>query len=198
MDLPAFADLLGNSVNAKTLLMGVLGLLLLGATPRVGLVRALTLGWRSTFTRTTPQSVRTAEIVVLQEDLQSLEKGQYVTVIGGKGNGKSRLIDTTLNHTFGVIKTSVTEKLFFINSPLLIINIASSVSRSLVNERSLVPTKMPSSIRSSRGSRVSMLRFSNCPVMLNECFSSTDSFSSAHQSLLLEFQNVRLENRMLK
>ncbi|RYH01490.1 hypothetical protein EON65_48335 [archaeon] len=110
MDLPAFSDLLSIAANDKTLIAGssaVLGLSLLGATPRIGLVRALTLGWRSAVKTTYPLSVRKAEVVALRETLQSLEKGQYVTVIGGKGNGKSCLIDTCLNRTFGVVKTSV-------------------------------------------------------------------------------------------
>jgi hypothetical protein len=110
MELPAFSfsDLLTMAVNAKALLAGssaVLGLSI--GAKKVGLVRALTLGWRSAIKTTTPLSVRTAEIDALKETLQSLQTGQYVTVIGGKGNGKSRLIDTTLNRTFGVIKTSV-------------------------------------------------------------------------------------------
>lgn len=85
----------------------LVGLSLLGVTPRVGLVRALTLGWRSAIKTTYPLSVRTAEVVALRKDLQSLQKGQYVAIIGGKGNGKSCLIGTCLNLTFGAIKTSV-------------------------------------------------------------------------------------------
>lgn len=112
MELPSFSDLLSIAVDAKALLAGsgaVLGLSLLGATPRVGLVRALTLGLRSAIKTTNPLSVRTPEIVALRETLQSLQKGQYVTVIGGKGNGKSCLIDSCLNRTFGVVKTSVSD-----------------------------------------------------------------------------------------
>ncbi|RYH05573.1 hypothetical protein EON65_44335 [archaeon] len=53
------------------------------------LVRALTLGWP-----TYSLSVRKGETVALNKTLQTLEKGQYIAVIGGKGNGKSCLIDT--------------------------------------------------------------------------------------------------------
>jgi ABC-type Mn2+/Zn2+ transport system ATPase subunit len=36
-----------------------------------------------------------------------MEKGSYITVTGGKGNGKTCLIDTTLNRHHGVVKISV-------------------------------------------------------------------------------------------
>lgn len=110
MELPVFyfSDLLSMAINDKTLLAGstaVLGLSI--GVKKVGLVRALTLGWRSAIKMTYPLSVRTAEIDALKESLQSLQQGQYITVLGGKGNGKSRLIDTALNRTYGVMKTSV-------------------------------------------------------------------------------------------
>ena len=110
MELPVFyfSDLLSMAINDKTLLAGstaVIGLSI--GVKKVGLVRALTLGWRSAIKMTYPLSVRTAEIDALKESLQSLQQGQYVTVLGRKGSGKSRLIDTALNRTYGVIKTSV-------------------------------------------------------------------------------------------
>ena len=78
-----------------------------GVIPRVGLVRALTFGWESYFKKSYPLSVRATEIKRLNESILSMEKGSYITVIGGKGNGKSCLIDTTLNGHLGVAKIGV-------------------------------------------------------------------------------------------
>jgi guanylate kinase len=36
-----------------------------------------------------------------------MKKGSYIVVTGEKGNGKTCLIDTTLNRHFGVVKISV-------------------------------------------------------------------------------------------
>jgi hypothetical protein len=36
-----------------------------------------------------------------------MQRGSYITVTGGKGNGKTCLIDTTLNRHFGVVKIGV-------------------------------------------------------------------------------------------
>ncbi|RYG99769.1 hypothetical protein EON65_49980 [archaeon] len=65
------------------------------------------MGWQRAIKTTYPLSVRKGEIIALNKTLQTLEKGQYITVIGGKGNGKSCRIDTCLNRSFGVVKTSV-------------------------------------------------------------------------------------------
>lgn len=78
-----------------------------GIIPRIGFGRALMLGWKSYFKVTYPLSVRTSEIKKLRELIPSLEKGSYITVIGGKGYGKSCLIDTTLNYQHGVVKIDV-------------------------------------------------------------------------------------------
>ena len=97
--------------NAKAVLGigGMVGLgQVLGFVPRIGLVRAIKLKYHSKFFGVShPKSVRTHEINVLTNRINSMEKGQYITVIGGKGNGKSCLIDTALEHTPGVVKTSV-------------------------------------------------------------------------------------------
>ncbi|RYH07975.1 hypothetical protein EON65_41285 [archaeon] len=108
--MESLSEILAMAADAKALIAGsttILGLSLLGATPRIGLVRALTLGWRSGIKTIYPLSVRKGEIIALNRTLQTLEKGQYITVVGGKGNGKSCLIDTCLNRSFGVVKTSV-------------------------------------------------------------------------------------------
>ena len=78
-----------------------------GVLPRVGLVRALSLGFKSYFETTYPLSVRKSEIKHLNDLILRMKKGSYITVIGGKGNGKTCLIDTTLNHHLGVVKISV-------------------------------------------------------------------------------------------
>ena len=78
-----------------------------GVIPRVGLVRALSLGYKSYFQTTYPLSVRESEIKQLNDSILLLKKGSYITVTGGKGNGKTCLINTTLNHHLGVVKISV-------------------------------------------------------------------------------------------
>ena len=95
--------------NSKAIL-GAGGLALIsatGAVPRLGFGRALTLGWGSYFRTTHPLSIRKAEILRLNESILSMKQGSYITVIGGKGNGKSCLIDTALNRNFGVVKIDV-------------------------------------------------------------------------------------------
>ena len=78
-----------------------------GVLPRVGLVRALSLGFKSYFETTYPLSVRKSEIKQLNDLILRMKKGSYITVTGGKGNGKTCLIDTTLNRHLGVVKISV-------------------------------------------------------------------------------------------
>ena len=78
-----------------------------GVIPRVGLVRALSLGFKSYFTTTYPLSVRKSEIKQLNDMILRLKNGSYIIVTGEKGNGKTCLINTTLNHHHGVVKISV-------------------------------------------------------------------------------------------
>ena len=78
-----------------------------GVIPRVGFVRALTLGYKSYFKTTYPLSVRKSEIKQLNDSILWMDKGDYITVTGGKGIGKTCLIDTTLNRHHGVVKISV-------------------------------------------------------------------------------------------
>ena len=78
-----------------------------GVIPRVGLVRALSLGFRSYFKTTYPLSVRASEIKQLNDSILRMKKGSYIVVTGEKGNGKTCLIDTTLNRHLGVVKISV-------------------------------------------------------------------------------------------
>lgn len=76
------------------------------AMPRFGLVRAFTLGWGSYFKTTYPLSVRKLEINQLNDSLQIMQRGSYITIIGRKGTGKTCLVDTTLNRQHGVVKFS--------------------------------------------------------------------------------------------
>ena len=78
-----------------------------GVITRVGLGRALSLGFKSYFKTTYPLSVRHSEIKQLNDLILRMKKGTYITVTGGKGNGKTCLIDTTLNRHLGVVKISV-------------------------------------------------------------------------------------------
>ena len=78
-----------------------------GVIPPVGLVRALSLGFKSYFKTTYPLSVRASEIKQLNDSILRMKKGSYIVVTGEKGNGKTCLIDTTLNRHLGVVKISV-------------------------------------------------------------------------------------------
>jgi len=78
-----------------------------GFIPRVGLVRALSLGFKSYLKTAYPLSARKSDINQLSDSLLWMEKGHYITVTGGKGIGKTCLIDTTLNRHLGVVKVCV-------------------------------------------------------------------------------------------
>ena len=104
-------DIVSLVADSKAILgVGAGGLALVsaaGVLPRVGLVRALSLGFKSYFETTYPLSVRKSEIKHLNDLILRMKKGSYITVIGVKGNGKTCLIDTTLNRHLGVVKISV-------------------------------------------------------------------------------------------
>lgn len=78
-----------------------------GYLPRVGLGRALSLGFKSYFKTTCPLSVRKSDVKKLSESLLSMGKDEYIAVTGGKGIGKTCLINTTLNRHLGVVRISV-------------------------------------------------------------------------------------------
>ena len=109
--LGSLKDIVSLVADSKAILGDVGGGLALvsaaGIIPRVGIGRALTLGWRSYFKTTYPLSVRKSEITQLINSVLSMGKGSYIAVTGGKGIGKSCLIDTTLNRQHGVVKISV-------------------------------------------------------------------------------------------
>jgi hypothetical protein len=108
--LGSVKDIVSLVADSKAILAGGLALVtgsVAGFIPRVGLVRALSLGFKSYFKTTYPLSVRKSEIKQLNESILRMKKGSYITVTGGKGNGKTCLIDTALNRHLGVVKISV-------------------------------------------------------------------------------------------
>ena len=108
--LSSLKDAVSLVADSKAILGGAGGLAIFsisGAIPRVGFVRAFTVGWKNYFKKTYPLSIRKSEIQLLNDSIKTIEKGSYITVIGGKGNGKSCFIDTALNHYHGVSKISV-------------------------------------------------------------------------------------------
>ena len=100
-------DWLGGVKEIVPLVAAVALVSVAGVIPRVGLVRALSLGFKSYFKTTYPLSVRKSEIKQLNDLILRMYKGSYIVVTGGNGNGKTCLIDTTLNRRLGVVKISV-------------------------------------------------------------------------------------------
>eukprot|EP00981_Chlorochromonas_danica_P009369 scaffold2637_cov270-Ochromonas_danica.AAC.2 len=71
----------------------------------------LSLGFKSYFKTTCPLSVRASEIKQLNDSILWMVKGDYITVTGGKGIGKTCLIDTTLNRHLGVTESGADKDL---------------------------------------------------------------------------------------
>ena len=111
--LESVKDIVSLVADSKTILgVGAGGLALVsgsiaGVIPRVGLVRALSLGFKSYLKTIYPLSVRASEIKQLNDSILRMKKGSYIVVTGEKGNGKTCLIDTALNRHLGVVKISV-------------------------------------------------------------------------------------------
>ena len=111
--LGSVKDIVSLATNSTAILsLGAGGIVLIsgsvaGVIPRIGLVRALSLGFNSYIKTTYPLSIRASEIKQLNDSILRMKKGSYITVTGEKGNGKTCLIDTTLNHHLGVVKISV-------------------------------------------------------------------------------------------
>ena len=118
--LESVKDIVSLVADSKTILgVGAGGLALVsgsiaGVIPRVGLVRALSLGFKSYLKTIYPLSVRASEIKQLNDSILRMKKGSYIIVTGGKGNGKTCLIDTALNRHFGVVKISVSCLFYFV------------------------------------------------------------------------------------
>ena len=73
------------SVGAGGIALGSIA----GVFPRVGLVRALSLGFKSYFKTSYPLCVRKSDIKLLSDSLLWMGKGDYITITGGKGLGKT-------------------------------------------------------------------------------------------------------------
>ncbi len=111
--LGSVKDIVSLVADSKAILgVGAGGLALVtvsvaGVIPLVGLMRSLSLGFKSYFKTTYPLSVRASEIKRFNETILRMKKGSYITVTGGKGDGRTCLIDTALNRHLGVVKISV-------------------------------------------------------------------------------------------
>jgi hypothetical protein len=81
--------------------------LAIGLVPRLGPMRAIVLALSTRFRRAQDVSQRTNELHMLRSMLSSSQKAQYVIVSGPKGVGKTCLVDTTLQYTFGVVSVRV-------------------------------------------------------------------------------------------
>ena len=80
---------------------------LAGLAPRIGPLRAVVLALSSRFSRAQDQSQRAAELHALRSTLSATQRDQYVVVSGPKGVGKTCLVDTALQFSFGVVSVRV-------------------------------------------------------------------------------------------
>lgn len=107
--ISAFKDVIPQIAESKVYI-GVGCLALFAASsiiPKVGIGRAITLSMNSWPRTTIPLSVRSSDVLQLNGVITSLAKGSYITIIGGKGYGKTCMLNTTLNNHCGVVKFSV-------------------------------------------------------------------------------------------
>jgi hypothetical protein len=104
------SNLLQDLANWKTVftLAGVATLSSAGFFPRFGFGRAIVLG-QSLFPRKKLEvkSIRIKEIGELKKQIAAIRSGRYLVVTGGKGYGKSCLIETALHNLRSVINISV-------------------------------------------------------------------------------------------
>jgi hypothetical protein len=110
------SNLLQDLANWKTVftLAGAATLSSAGLIPRVGFGRAIVLFGQSLFPRfkLEVKSVRIKEIGELKKQLTAIRSGRYLVITGGKGYGKSCLIETALHNRPSVINISVRFLLF--------------------------------------------------------------------------------------
>ena len=102
--------LLSNLADWKIVftLAGAAALSGVGLTPKVGFVRAFFLAGKSRFSgKLRIESVRKMEINKLRKKINSLNDGRYLVVTGGKGYGKTCLIESALDKQPSVLKISV-------------------------------------------------------------------------------------------
>ena len=101
---------LKNLLDVKTLLnlgVGFTVVSRIAGLPKVGALRAATVCLKSIFTSASPISLRSKEMKYLISKMENLGRGHYLVVTGGKGVGKSCLIDSVLYQKPGVIKIGV-------------------------------------------------------------------------------------------
>jgi len=102
---------LSNLANLRIIFdaFGASGIILTtaGLLPKVGFGRAIKLGFGSVIPAMHTKSVRKLETAKLKSSLKTLSNGQYIVVTGGKGIGKSCLVDSSVDFTFGVVKVDV-------------------------------------------------------------------------------------------
>jgi hypothetical protein len=77
-----------------------------GIAPKVGVGRSIVLALKPILSFLPNSSVRKKDMKILSQKLATLSGGRYVVVTGGKGFGKSCLIQTALHRKFGVIFTT--------------------------------------------------------------------------------------------
>jgi hypothetical protein len=79
----------------------------LGLAPRLGPLRAIVFALGTRFERAPKVTQRTTELRTLRSMLSTVQRDQYVVVSGPKGVGKSCMVDTALQYTFGVVAIRV-------------------------------------------------------------------------------------------
>jgi len=113
--LETFSQILSNLSDVKTILgIGTASGIVLsavGITPKVGVGRSIILALKPTISFLSTPSARKVDMKILTENIATLSDGRYILVTGGKGLGKSCLIQTTLHRKFGVIFTSASSSI---------------------------------------------------------------------------------------
>jgi len=115
IEMEEIVGVIGLLANMKTIIAGggiILSLSLIGVLPKAGLGRAIIVHYKSFFAKASPLSVRVKEIAELKHKIDVLQPSHYILVTGGKGLGKSCLINTALHRRCGVIKIRVSFFLF--------------------------------------------------------------------------------------
>jgi putative protein kinase ArgK-like GTPase of G3E family len=106
----SLSQILSNLSDVKAILgIGTasgIALSAVGIAPKVGVGRSLILALKSTLSFKSTPSARKVDMKILSQNLNTLSDGTYILVTGGKGFGKSCLIQTALHRKFGVIFTT--------------------------------------------------------------------------------------------
>ena len=102
-------SILSTVTNAKALLGigATVAIYTAGIALKAGPGRCVVLGLKSLFSFLPAKSVRKADIENVLAKISKLRGGKYLVVTGGKGFGKSCLIQTALHRHFGVVHINV-------------------------------------------------------------------------------------------